>query len=62
MKIKYLTSVMFGHAKTQDVVTEILKELEKLATPLKLMFSLRMDGPKCTEQAKPDKRRKAIIS
>ena len=45
VKIKYLTSITFGHAKASDVVTEILKSLEKLAIPLKLMFSLGMDGP-----------------
>ena len=45
MKIKYLTSVMFGHAKAQDVVTEILKALEKLVIPLILMFSVGIDGP-----------------
>ena len=37
---------MYGHAKAQDVVTEILKALEKLAIPVKLMLSLGMDGPK----------------
>ena len=43
VKIKYLMSFMFGHAKVPDVVTEILKSLEKLAIPLKLMLSLGMD-------------------
>ena len=45
MKIKYLTSIMFGHAKAQDVVTKILEAFEQLAIPLKLMLSLGMDGP-----------------
>ena len=45
MKIKYLTSIMFGHAKAPDVVTEIIKSLEKLTIPLKLLLSLGMDGP-----------------
>ena len=44
VKIKYLTSVMFGHAKAPDVVTEILKSLEKMVIPLKLMPSHGMDG------------------
>ena len=44
VKIKYLTSIMFGHAKTPDVVTEILKSLEMLNIPLKLMLSLGMYG------------------
>ena len=35
---------MFSHAKAQNVVTEILKALEKLAIPLKWMVSLGMDG------------------
>ena len=56
VKIKYLTSIMFGHAKAPVVVTEILKSLEKLAIPLKLMLSLVMNGKKCkqvyTEQNK----------
>ena len=34
---------MFGHVKV-DVMTEILKALEKLAIPLKLMLSVGMDG------------------
>ena len=38
-------SIMFEHAKAQDVVTKVLKALEKLAIPLKLMLSLGMDGP-----------------
>ena len=45
VKIKYLTSVMFGHAKAKDVVREMLKTTEGLAIPLKLMLSLEMDGP-----------------
>ena len=45
VKIKYLTLIMFGHAKLPDVVTEVLKSLEKLAIPLKVMLSLGMDGP-----------------
>ena len=44
MKIECLRSIMFGYAVTQDVVTEILKALEKLAIPLKLMLSVGMDG------------------
>ena len=29
VKIKYLASIIFGHAKAKDVVIEILKALEK---------------------------------
>ena len=36
---------MFDHAKAQDVVTKILRALEKLAIVLKLMLSLEMDRP-----------------
>ena len=36
---------MFGHAKAQDVLTEILKTSEKLAIHIKLMLSSGMDGP-----------------
>ena len=45
LKFKYLTSIVFSHAKGQDVVTRILKALEKLAISLKLMFSLGIDEP-----------------
>ena len=41
IKIKYSISIIFGHAKAQDVVTEIIETLEKLAIPLKLMFLLK---------------------
>ena len=44
-KIKYFTSIMFGHVKAQDVVTKILMALERLAIPVKLRLSLGMDGP-----------------
>ena len=45
VKVKYLTSIMFGHAKAESVVTEIMKVLENLSIPFKLMLSLGMDGP-----------------
>ena len=45
VKVKYLTSIMFGHAKAADVVTEIMQALENLSLPFKLMLSLGMDGP-----------------
>ena len=45
VKVKYLTSIMFGHAKAVDVVTEIMQVLENLSLPFKLMLSLGMDGP-----------------
>ena len=45
VKVKYLTSIMFGHAKAVEVVTEIMQVLENLSLPFKLMLSLGMDGP-----------------
>ena len=36
---------MFGHARAEDVVKEILCVLDKLAIPLRLMLSLGMDWP-----------------
>ena len=36
---------MLGHAKADTVVHKMLKTLEKLALPLKLVLSLGMDGP-----------------
>ena len=38
-------SVMFGYARAEDVVKEMLGVLDKLAIPLRLMLSLGMDGP-----------------
>ena len=43
--MKYLTSVIFGHARAEDVVKDMLGVLDKLAIPLRLMLSLGMDGP-----------------
>ena len=45
VKVKYLTSIMFGHATASRVVEEMLQTLEELALPLRLMLSLGMDGP-----------------
>ena len=45
VRVKYLTSVMFWHARAEDVVKEMLGALDKLAIPLRLMLSLGMDGP-----------------
>ena len=45
VKVKYITSIMFGHAKADTVVDDMLQTLEELASPLRLMLSLGMDGP-----------------
>ena len=45
VRVKHLTSVMFGHAKAEDVVKEMLGVLDKLAIPVRMRFSLGMDGP-----------------
>ena len=45
VKVKYITSIMFGHAKADTVVDDMLQTLEELALPLRLMLSLDMDGP-----------------
>ena len=45
VRVKYQTSVMFGNARAEDVVKEILGVLEKLAIPHRLMLFLGMDGP-----------------
>ena len=45
IKMRYLASIMLGHAKADTVVHEMLKTLEKLSLPLKLVLSLGMDGP-----------------
>ena len=44
VRVKYFTSVMFGHAKAESVVKEIMDTLQKWAVPLKLLRSLGMDG------------------
>ena len=36
---------MLGHAETDTEVHEMMKVLEKLALPMKLILSLGMDGP-----------------
>ena len=41
--MRYLVSIMLGHAKADTVVHEMLKTLEKSALPLKLVLSLGMD-------------------
>ena len=45
VRVKYLTSVMFDHAKAVNVVKEMLTALVELGIPLKLMLSLGMDDP-----------------
>ena len=45
IKVIYLASIMLGHAKADRVVHEMLKVLEKLALPLKLILSVGLDGP-----------------
>ena len=44
VKVKYITSIMIGHAKADTVVDDMLQTLEELALPLRLMLSLGMDG------------------
>ena len=41
--MKYLTSVMFYHAKAEAIVKEMYNALQKLAISLKLIFGLVMD-------------------
>ena len=36
---------MFGYARAEDVVKELLGVLDKLAIPLRMMLSLGMDRP-----------------
>ena len=36
VKVKYLTSIMFGHAKAADVVTEIMQALENLSPTIQV--------------------------
>ena len=45
VRVKYQTSVMFWHARGEDVVKEMLGVLDKLAIPLRLILSLGIDGP-----------------
>ena len=45
VRMKYLTSVMFGHTRAEDVVKEMLGVLDKLAISLRLMISLGLDRP-----------------
>ena len=45
MKVKYLTSIMFGNSKAEDVVIEMLDILHELAIPIKLIVPLGIEGP-----------------
>ena len=45
VKVKYLTSMMFGHATADLVLREMLQTFEQLTLPLLLMLSLGMNGP-----------------
>ena len=64
VKVKYITSIMFGHAKADTVVDDILQTLEELALPLRLMLSLGMDGPNvkqiCSKQVEQDQNTEGI--
>ena len=42
--MKYLTSVVFRHARAEDVVKEMLGVLDKLSIPPQLMLSLWNGG------------------
>ena len=45
VKVKYLTSLMFGSATATIVVKEMMYAFKKLGVPIHLMVSLGMDGP-----------------
>ena len=45
VKVKYLTSIMFGTATATIVMKEMTYALEKLGVPIRPMVSLGMDGP-----------------
>ena len=64
IKVRYLASIMLGHAKADTVVHEMLKTLEKLALPLKLVLSLGMDGPNVNKSilGKLDEKKKERFS
>ena len=64
IKVRYLASVMLGHAKADTVVLEMLKTLEKLALPLKLVLSLGMDGPNVNKSilGKLDEKKRRKVS
>ena len=50
-RVKDFTSVMFGHAKAEGVVKEIMDALQKWAVPLQLLMSLGMDGSNVNKAA-----------
>ena len=69
VKVKYLTSMMFGHATADLVVKEMLQTFEQLTLPLSLMLSLGMDGPNVNKSilsklntVKKDKGWKQLVS
>ena len=66
VKIKYLTSVMSGHANAQDVVTEIFKAFREISHSSETDTFSWNGWAKCeqvyNEKNKPDKKTKAIKS
>jgi hypothetical protein len=57
VQVRYLSSIMFGHAKAVDVVAELMALLDRHSIPLEQLLSLGMDGPNVNKsiQAKIDK-------
>ena len=69
VKVKYLTSMMFGHATADLVVKEMLQTFEQITLPVSLMLSMGMDGPNVNKSilsklntVKKDKGWKQLVS
>ena len=63
VRVKYLTSIMFGHVRAEDV-KEMLGVLDKLTIPLRLMLSLWNGWAQCEKiynaQNKPGQERERL--
>ena len=45
VRVQYFTSIMFGHAKAEEVTKEMIAAMQKWDLPIKYLLSLGMDGP-----------------
>ena len=52
IKVTFLKALVFGHAFGEKVGDELLKTLEELGLPLKLLLSISSDGPNVNKTVK----------
>ena len=52
IKVRFLKALVFGHVFGEKVGDELLKTLEELGLPLKLLLSISSDGPNVNKTVK----------